>query len=70
MILARTGGDELALGTVQSVLGLAGVIGGLVLSIWGGPKRLIHGFLLATALSFLIADMLFALGKNWARQKA
>ena len=64
MILARTGGDEIALATVQSALGLAGVIGGVILSIWGGPKRLIHGFLLATALSFLIADTLFALGRS------
>jgi len=64
MILARTGGDELALATVQSALGAAGVIGGLILGVWGGPKRLIHGFLMATALSFLIADTLFALGRN------
>ncbi len=64
MILARTGGDEMALAAVQSALGLAGVIGGVILSVWGGPKRLIHGFLLATALSFLIADTLFALGRS------
>jgi MFS transporter, DHA3 family, macrolide efflux protein len=64
MILARTGGDELVLATVQSALGLAGVIGGLILSVWGGPKKLIHGFLIATALSFLIADTLFAVGRN------
>jgi len=64
MILARTGGDEIALASVQSALGLAGVVGGIILSVWGGPKRLIHGFLLGAGLSFLIADMLFALGKN------
>lgn len=64
MILARTGGDELALASVQSALGLAGVLGGFILSVWGGPKRLIHGFLLGAGLSFLIADMLFALGKS------
>ena len=64
MILARTGGDEIALASVQSALGFAGVIGGLILGVWGGPKRLVHGFLLGAGLSFLIADMLFALGKN------
>ena len=64
MILARTGGDEIALASVQSALGFAGVIGGLILGVWGGPKRLIHGFLFGAGLSFLIADMLFALGKN------
>jgi MFS family permease len=46
MILARTGNDELALATVQSFLGIGGVVGGLALSTWGGPKRRIHGVLL------------------------
>jgi hypothetical protein len=46
MILARTSNNELALATVQSFLGIGGVVGGLVLSTWGGPKRRIHGVLL------------------------
>lgn len=64
MILARTGGDEIALATVQSTLGIAGVVGGIVLSVWGGPKRLIHGLLLGAGISFLLGDLLFALGKS------
>lgn len=64
MILARTGGDELALGTVQGVLGIGGVIGGLLLSVWGGPRRKIHAIFGATALSFLLGDLLFALGRS------
>ena len=46
MILARTGNNATVLGVVQSALGIGGVVGGLVMSIWGGPKRRIHGLLL------------------------
>jgi MFS transporter, DHA3 family, macrolide efflux protein len=63
MILARSGGDEMALASVQAVLGIGGVVGGIVLTAWGGPKRRIHGVLLATALSFLLGDFLFATGQ-------
>jgi hypothetical protein len=45
MILARTGNDEIILGIVSSIMAVGGVIGGLVMSIWGGPKRRIHGVL-------------------------
>ena len=64
MILARTGGDELALGTVQASMGIGGIIGGLILSVWGGPRRKIHAIFGATAVSFFLGDMLFALGRN------
>jgi len=47
MILARTNNNEIILGSVQSALGIGGVVGGLVLSIWGGPKRRIHALLLS-----------------------
>jgi MFS transporter, DHA3 family, macrolide efflux protein len=58
MILARTGGDELSLATVQSVLGIAGVVGALAVSVWSLGRRKIHGVLLAGALSFLFGDFL------------
>ena len=46
MILARTGNDELAFGSVQSAGAVGGLIGGLVLSAWGGFRRRVHGVLL------------------------
>jgi hypothetical protein len=46
MVLARTGNNELALATVQTAFGIGGVVGGLLLSMWGGPKRRVHGVLL------------------------
>jgi MFS family permease len=46
MVLARTFNNELSLATVQTSFGIGGVIGGLLLSTWGGPKRRVHGVLL------------------------
>jgi len=42
MILARTGNNEVTLGIVTSITAIGGVVGGLVMSIWGGPKRRIY----------------------------
>jgi MFS transporter, DHA3 family, macrolide efflux protein len=43
MILARTGSNELIFGSVQSAGAVGGVAGGLLMSAWGGPKRLVFG---------------------------
>ena len=64
MILARTGRNTIALASVQSMLGAAAVIGGAVMAVWGGPRRKIHGVLAGGAVSFLIGDILFAVGRN------
>lgn len=45
MILARTANDETVLGLVLSLNGVGGVLGGLLLSTWGGPKTRIFGVL-------------------------
>lgn len=62
MILARTGNDELALSGVNAAAGVGGVIGGLLLSVWGGPKRRVHGVLLGMALSS-VGTVLLGLGR-------
>lgn len=64
MILARTGSDRIALASVQAAFGLGGLVGGLCISLWGGPKRRIHGILAGTAISFLLGDLLFAIGRG------
>lgn len=64
MILARTGGSEVALGVVQGALGAAGLVGGAVMAVWAGPRRKIHTVLAGTALSFVFGDFLFAIGQN------
>jgi MFS transporter, DHA3 family, macrolide efflux protein len=45
MVLARSNNNELALAAVQTAFGIGGVVGGLLLSTWGGPKRRVHGVL-------------------------
>jgi MFS family permease len=64
MILARSGNSTLALSWVESALGLGGVIGGILLSIWGGPKKRIRGLLVVTTVSFLLCDGTFAFGRS------
>jgi len=53
MILARTGGNELMLGSVQSLGAIGGVVGGALLALWGGSRRRIHGVLVGWSLSGL-----------------
>lgn len=64
MVLARTGGDQVALGNVQAALGVGGIIGGILMSVWGGPKRRIHGIFLIGGLSFLTGDFMMAVGRT------
>jgi len=64
MILARTGGDEVALGIVQALLGVGGVLGGVVVSVWGLPRRKIHAIFGYAGVSFLLGDFLLAVGRT------
>jgi MFS family permease len=69
MILTRTGNDEAALGVVLSAGAVGGVVGGLVMSAWGGTKRRVHGVLLGHILVGLFGNMLLGLGRGvpgWA----
>ena len=53
MILSQTGDNTVILGSVRSAFGVGGVVGGLILSAWGGPKRKVHGVLIGMALEGL-----------------
>ena len=53
MILSRTANDSLAFGTVQTAGAIAGVVGGVIMSAWGGFKRRVHGVLFGWILSGL-----------------
>jgi len=48
-ILSKTGNSESALATVQSMGAVGGVVGGALLSLWGGMKKRIHNILLGGA---------------------
>ncbi|HEX6035732.1 MAG TPA: MFS transporter, partial [Anaerolineales bacterium] len=57
MILLRTGNDSVSLGLVQSAGAIGGVLGGIVMSAWGGFKRRVHGVL----GGWIVCSFLFAL---------
>ena len=58
MILSRTGNDSVILGSVQSAGAIGAVVGGVLMSVWGGFKHRIHGVLLGWILSSLISVFL------------
>ena len=64
MILARTGNNEVVLGSVNSIGAVGGVIGGLMMSAWGGTKRKVHGVLMGWALGGLFGETLLGLGRG------
>lgn len=69
MILARTGNNELIFGSTQSAGAVGGVVGAMVMSAWGGPKRRVHGVLLGWAASSLLGTVVVGLGRSlpiWA----
>jgi MFS transporter, DHA3 family, macrolide efflux protein len=69
MILARTGSDAIALGTVQSISAVGAVTGAVLMSAWGGPKRLVHGVLLGWAVGSFFGMFVYGIGQTipvWA----
>ncbi|HEY3312119.1 MAG TPA: MFS transporter [Anaerolineales bacterium] len=58
MILARTGQNSLIFGTVESMLAAGAIIGGVVMTAWGGFKQRVHGVLLGWAIASLGTIML------------
>jgi MFS family permease len=69
MILDRTGNNEVILGTVMMMFGIGGVVGGVVITAWGGFKRRIHGVLLGIALASLFGQVVIGVGRSipvWA----
>jgi len=54
MVLARTGDNQMTLGLLMSMLGVGGLIGGILMAIWGGPKKRINGLLGGMAMSIIV----------------
>jgi MFS family permease len=63
MILGRTGNNELVFGSVQSAGAIGGVVGGVAMSAWGGPKRRVHGVLLGWFCLGLLGETVLGLGQ-------
>ncbi|MEZ4657086.1 MAG: MFS transporter [Caldilineaceae bacterium] len=64
LILARTGNNEVILGTVQATLGIGGLAGGLLLSAWGGPQRKVHGVLIGMIGASLLGSVVLGMGQS------
>jgi len=64
LILTRTSNNAFIFGTVNSVGALGGLVGGLIMSAWGGPKRKVHGVLIGWTLSGLLGILLMGLGRG------
>jgi MFS transporter, DHA3 family, macrolide efflux protein len=64
MILLRTNNNSASLGIVQSAFAIGGVVGGLIVSAWGGFKKRIRGMLLGWTMYALLGLILFGLGRS------
>jgi len=64
MLLARTGNSAPMLASVQSAEALGGTLGGLLMSVWGGPERRIHGVPLGHSAFSLFGQLALGLGRS------
>lgn len=64
MILARSGGNENALGIVSGLLGAGGIVGGLYVSFFKLPLNAVKTMYFSAGLSFVLGDLLMGLGQN------
>lgn len=63
MVLARTGNDAIVLAGVQSAGAVGGVLGGLAMSVWGGPKRRVQGVVFGMALEGATSALVMGIGR-------
>lgn len=64
MLLARSGDNSLVLGIVNAVMGLAGILGGILVSAGKLSKNNIRMIYVSAAFSFGFGDLLMGLGQN------
>ena len=63
LVLSGTGNDELALATVQSTGAIGGVVGAVILSLWGGTKKRIHNVLIGGVGACLLGIVWLGVGQ-------
>ncbi len=64
MILLRTNNNSVTLGIVESAFAIGGVVGGLIVSAWGGFKKRIRGMLFGWTVYAIFGLILFGIGRN------
>ena len=63
MILGRTGSDEWVLGSVRSAGAIGGLMGGLLMTAWGGLKRRVNGVLVGWLCIGVFGSTVVGLGR-------
>ena len=69
MILARSGNDSIALGIVNAVMGIGGIVGGIIVAAGKFSKNNVKMIYVSAMLSFLLGDVMMGTGRNvvfWA----
>lgn len=64
MLLARSGNNSMVLSTVNAVMGLAGIVGGIIVASGRVYQKSIKMIYLSAMFSFLFGDLLMGLGDN------
>lgn len=63
MILSRSG-SSVTLGIVNALMGIGGIVGGIVVSAGKGSKNNVKMIYVSAAVSFVLGDLLMAVGRN------
>jgi MFS family permease len=63
-ILSRTENNSAILGVAQSTAAIGAVVGGLLISLWGGFKRRMTSIFIGEALTGLFCLVIFGMGRN------
>lgn len=66
MILMRTQENAVLFGRLNAVGAVGSVLGGVLMSVWGGPKRRVHGVLMGWILTGLFAQSLLGFAQSFA----
>ncbi len=64
MILARSGENNMVLGLVNAAMGIGGIAGGIIVTMKKETKNRVRMMYGSAALSFLLGDILMAVGRN------
>ena len=69
MILARSGNNSIALGVVNAVMGIGGIVGGIIVATGKFSRNNVKTIYVSAMLSFLLGDVMMGAGRNvifWA----
>jgi DHA3 family macrolide efflux protein-like MFS transporter len=65
MILLRSGNNKVVLGIVSSTIGIAGIIGSILVTIMKQPKKRVPIIINTMIFSFLVCNSMLGIGRNY-----